>query len=103
MTTHSLTLSPQKCVNCGQVIPESAPCLTTKRGPVCMGCEFKEIEVYSMAENGEVYYEKDFIGILETFKEAVAAMDSDEQIIFGKRKMRALHYFDLPEWQGAYS
>lgn len=103
MTARSLTLSTGKCINCGQDIPPSSPCLTTRRGPICMGCEFKEIEVLAMTANGDVYYEKDPIGFLEAVKEAMAAMDSDEQIIIGKRKMRALHYFDLPEWQGAYS
>jgi len=97
----ALTLSPQKCVNCGRKIPDSAPCLTMRRGPICMGCEFKEIDVYSMTENGDTYYQKDFLGFLGAIEVAVASMDADDQILVGKKTMRALHYFDLPEWQGA--
>jgi len=65
-----------------------------------MGCEFKEIDVYSMIENGDAYYQKDLFGFLGAIEVALVSMDSDDQLIIGKRKMRALHYFDLPEWQG---
>jgi len=100
ITTRSLILSPQKCINCGRKIPDSAPCLTTRRGHLCMGCEFKEIEVYSITENGDVYYEKDPLAFLDAFKETMTYLDMDGQFTVGKRMIRALHYFDLPEWQG---
>jgi len=100
MNANAHNSSPQKCINCGRDIQNSAPCLMTKRGPVCLGCEFKEIEVYKMKVNGDVYYEKEPLAFLDVFKDAMTYMDIDEQLTAGKCMMRVLHYFDLPEWQG---
>ena len=76
------------------------PGFTTRRGRVCMGCEGAEIDVYITTINKSSLYDNNVASVLDTLKTELESMDEGDAFHVGKRKMRALHYFDLPEHQG---
>lgn len=86
------------CIVCGNVLQDLWPQIRTEQGPICMGCEFKEITVYCITLPGEKnkYYDHDICSINNMLKEC----DYGEGYNILKEKMLASKYFDLPEFTG---
>ena len=88
-----------KCLVCKKEIPFDSRQLWLPDGTsVCMGCEFKEITVYHITLPGEKngYYEND-IGIVT---EMIVESDYDSGYTIIKKKMKALKFYSLPEFDG---
>lgn len=85
------------CVGCGVAIDHNWPRTGTLEQPVCMRCEFSEIDVYEVRLNGSSFVERDVQQIIPLLE----SMDSgDEVYSVGKVRMKLAKYITLPEFEG---
>ena len=85
------------CAGCGRLISHDWPRTGTMENPVCMPCEFSNIEVYKVELNGNHFVESDpkqIIPLLESMDK------DDEPYTIGKVEMKLAEYITLPEFQG---
>jgi len=87
----------EKCINCGAETEGHASILT-KRGTICLGCEFKKIDVWHLSLKGEGNY------MIDKSKENLQLeidedTDGNEYELI-KHKMGVIEYFHLPEFEG---
>ena len=88
-----------KCIVCKKEIPWDQRCLNGTKGSICMGCEFKKIDVWHIMLPGETqngYYDTDIGHVLDMLSEC----DYGEGYDIRKIRMRAMKYYSLPEFVG---
>ncbi len=88
-----------KCIVCKEEIPPNHVCLVGLNGSVCMGCEFKKIDVWHITlpdepKNG--YYDTEINHIIDMLNEC----DYNEGYTIKKESIKAIVYYGLPEFVG---
>ena len=88
-----------KCLVCEKEIPLNHVCLFGQNGSICMGCEFKKIDVWHITladdpKNG--YYDTDITHIVDMLD----ACDCGDGYTIKKENMSAVKYYGLPEFVG---
>lgn len=91
-----------KCLVCGVEIEDNWPRVMTKKGPLCMGCEFSSLIVVEIRGNFGVYVTRvsDHDDFLSFLAEELRCMDDGDFFTVKKREMQAAEYFSLGEFQG---
>jgi len=88
-----------KCLVCKKEIPSNHVCLVGLNGSVCMGCEFKKIDVWHITladAHGNGYYDTDISHIIDMLNEC----DYGDGYTIKKEKMNAMMYYNLSEFVG---
>lgn len=88
----------EKCQGCGREVHPSWPAFYTKNGVVCMMCEGAEIDVYQVTHYG--YWNSGYFDKEPPPANMFEAMDSGDEFVVRKKKMRLLQYLNLPEFGG---
>ncbi len=88
-----------QCIVCKKEIPSNHVALHGLTGSICMGCEFKKINVWhvtlaSSPKRG--YYDTNINNIIDMLNEC----DYNEGYTIKKRSLKATHYYGLPEFDG---
>ena len=88
-----------KCIVCKKEIPFNCVCLSTQDNSICMGCEFKKIDVWKVTlpnESSNPYYDTDISSIVDMLNEC----DYGEGYTVKKERIKATKYYSLPEFKG---
>jgi len=86
-----------RCLVCNKKVSLENKQLPTPNGPICMGCEFTEIEVWHVTSSGNGGYYDTHIN---NFTDMLNECDYGEGYTIKKEKMRAAAYYNLPEFTG---
>ena len=88
------------CIVCKKEIGEQERCcLTREFKSICMGCEFKNVDVWRVSPIGDIgnsYHDTDITHIVDMLTEC----DYGDGYTVVKSNMRALKYHTLPEFTG---
>lgn len=88
-----------KCLVCKKKIPSNHVCLFGINGSICMGCEFKKIDVWHITlpdEPANGYYDTEIGCIIDMLNEC----DYGADYTIKKESMKATMYYSLPEFTG---
>jgi len=93
-----MKLKMKSCLVCKEKLDGNDRQFLLPGGTICMRCEFAEITVFKVTIPGEKngYYDTD-IGILG---EMLSECEPGEGYTIIKERMRALKYYNLPEFTG---